>query len=157
MSRFRGSIRSIRPSLKIIVSSLAQAGKTILFSTHTMEHAERLCDGLIIIAKGKKLFDGSPDEARMLLPRRALIEANEDLSFLAQVGGVVCVIAPGEGSSLWEIELTPGADGRSLLAACFERGVVPARFEIARPTLREVFVSLVGITGHEVELQGSAA
>jgi ABC-2 type transport system ATP-binding protein len=135
--------------LEVVVNNLARDGKTVLFSTHTMEHAERLCDGLVIIAKGRKLFDGTPDEARELLPRRALIEAAEDLSFLAQVKGVVRVAGPPAGSSLWEIELAPGADGRSLLAACFERGVVPAHFEIARPTLREVFVSLVGAGEHE--------
>lgn len=143
--------------LEIIVNKLAEQGKTVLFSTHTMEHAERLCDALIIIAKGRKVFDGTPDEARALLPRRALIEAEGDLSFLAQVAGVVLVIAPAQGSQLWEIELAPGADGRSLLAACFGRGVVPARFEVARPSLREVFVSLVGAAGHEIELHGSAA
>jgi len=134
--------------LEIVVNNLAAQGKTVLFSTHTMEHAERLCDGLVIIAEGRKLFDGTPDEARELLPPRALIEAAEDLSFLSMVKGVVRVIAPEAGAALWEIELVPGADGRALLAACFERGIVPARFEIARPSLREVFVHLVGADGH---------
>ncbi|MFZ1992402.1 MAG: ATP-binding cassette domain-containing protein [Alphaproteobacteria bacterium] len=141
--------------LEIVVNNLAAQGKTVLFSTHTMEHAERLCDALVIIAKGRKLFDGTPDEARELLPRRALIEAAEDLSFLSTVKGVVRVVGPEAGDALWEIELAPGADGRALLAACFERGIVPARFEIARPSLREVFVSLV--SGHENAVAERAA
>ena len=141
--------------LEIVVHNLAARGKTVLFSTHTMEHAERLCDALVIIARGRKVFDGTPDEARELLPRRALIEAMEDLSFLSNVRGVSRIVPPESGSSLWEIELLPGADGRALLAACFEQGIVPARFEIARPTLREVFVHLVGARdSHE---EGQAA
>jgi len=137
--------------LELVVKNLAAAGKTVLFSTHTMEHAERLCDELIIIARGRKLFDGTPDEARELMPRRALIEAAEDLSFLAQVEGVLQAIPPPSGKTLWEFVLAQGADGRSLLAACFARGVVPTRFEVSRPPLREVFVKLVGAEAASVE------
>jgi ABC-2 type transport system ATP-binding protein len=130
--------------LEAFIRDLAHRGKTVLFSTHTMEHAERLCDEVIIIAKGRKLFDGSVTAARDLLPRRARIEAQSDLGFLAGVAGVVRVIHPETGDAMWEIELVQGTDGRSLLAACFEHSVVPTHFDISQRSLREVFVSLLG-------------
>jgi ABC-2 type transport system ATP-binding protein len=138
--------------LEVFIRDLARAGKTVLFSTHTMEHAERLCDQLIVIARGRKLFDGTLDGARDLLPRRVRIGAEEDLSFLAGVDGVVGLQPPTEGRDFWEIELAEGADGRAVIAACFERRIVPTHFEIVRASLHDVFVSLVG--GDAAEANG---
>ena len=126
--------------LQAFLLALARDGKTILFSTHTMEHAEKLCDRLVILAKGKKRFEGTLEEAQRLLPRRAQIGAREDLSFLASVEGVAAVIPSG---ARWIIELKEGADGRALLAACFERGVVPDYFDLNPPSLTDVFMAVV--------------
>ena len=130
--------------LEIFIRELARSGTTVLFSTHTMEHAERLCDRLIILAAGRKLFDGTLEAARALLPRRARVAAEEDLAFLSGVAGVVRVLPPAEGRAFWQIELAEGADGRTILAACFERSIVPTHFDVAQPSLHEVFVTLVG-------------
>jgi ABC-2 type transport system ATP-binding protein len=129
--------------LQAFLIALARQGKTILFSTHTMEHAERLCDRLVILAKGRKRFEGSLEEAQRLLPRRARIGASADLSFLLSVDGVATVLAPGEGEPHWRVELKEGSDGRALLKACFERGVVPDFFDLNPPSLTEVFVAVV--------------
>jgi ABC-2 type transport system ATP-binding protein len=129
--------------LEVFLRELKRDGKTILFSTHTMEHAERLCDRLIILARGKKRFDGTLEEAQRLLPRRAQIGADADLSFLASVEGVARVDPPGEGQPRWVVELKEGADGKALLKACFEHGVAPDYFDLAPPSLHEVFVALV--------------
>ncbi|NIJ49509.1 ABC transporter ATP-binding protein [Rhizomicrobium electricum] len=129
--------------LQAFLISLAAEGKTILFSTHTMEHAERLCDRLVILAKGKKRFEGTLAEAQRLLPRRARIGAADDLTFLAAVEGVAGVLAPAPGQPHWIVELKEGADGRLLLQACFERGVVPDFFDLNPPGLTEVFVAVV--------------
>ena len=127
--------------LEAFIRSLAAGGKTILFSTHTMQHAERLCDRLIVLAKGTKLFEGSVDEARGLLPRRARLAADGDLSFLAHIPGVAHAT---QGSDFWTLDLNEGTDGRALLAACFDRGVPLTHFDLAPPSLHDVFVSLVG-------------
>lgn len=129
--------------LQAFLTGLARQGKTILFSTHTMEHAERLCDRLVILAKGKKRFEGTLDEAQRLLPRRARIGASEDLSFLAGIAGVASVVPPTAGEPHWVVALTQGADGRVLLKACFEAGVVPDFFDLNPPSLTEVFVAVV--------------
>jgi ABC-2 type transport system ATP-binding protein len=129
--------------LEVFLRALSREGKTILFSTHTMEHAERLCDRLIILARGRKRFEGTLEEAQRLLPRRAQIGADADLSFLAAVEGVARVDPPCEGHPHWSVELKEGADGRPLLKACFDHGVAPTYFDLAPPSLHEVFVALV--------------
>jgi ABC-2 type transport system ATP-binding protein len=133
-----------RQSFEGAIRALARDGKTILFSTHTMEQAERLCDHLIILAHGEKVFDGTLAQAHRLLPRRARIGANADLGFLKNVAGVIGVSAPGEGQPWWDIALKEGADGGALLAACFEQRVALSHFDLSEPSLQDVFVSLAG-------------
>jgi ABC-2 type transport system ATP-binding protein len=129
--------------LEIFIRKLAAAGKTILFSTHTMQHAERLCDGLVVLTNGRKLFDGTLDAARALFPRRARVGADADLSFLRQVPGVQQLTTPSADQPFWTLDMAEGVDGRAVLAACFERGVPLTHFDISPPTLHDIFVSLV--------------
>ena len=131
-------------SFEAAIRDFAREGKTILFSTHTMAQAERLCDQLVIMARGRKVFDGTLEDARRLLPRRARIGADADLGFLRELSGVANVRAPGPGQPHWEIELKEGADGSALLAACFERRVALTHFDLSAASLQDVFVSLAG-------------
>lgn len=131
-------------SLEGTIRGLAGAGKTVLFSTHTMAQAERLCEQLVILAKGRKVFDGSLEAARRVLPRRARIAADGDLSFLRDVPGVTGLSPPQPGRAYWEADLAEGADGAALLKACFDRGILPTRFEVADANLQDVFVALAG-------------
>jgi ABC-2 type transport system ATP-binding protein len=133
-----------RQSFEGAIRNLARDGKTILFSTHTMEQAERLCDHLVILAHGKKVFDGTLAEAHRLLPRRARIGAEADLGFLRNLQGVASVTAPTQDQPCWDIALKEGADGGALLAACFEQRVALTHFDLAEPSLQDVFVSLAG-------------
>ena len=131
-------------SFEETIGALARAGKTVVFSTHTMAQAERICDRLIILASGRKVFEGTLAEARNLLPRRVHIAADSDLSFLGNVAGVTAVRPPRAGQDQWEIDLEEGVDGRALLAGCFERRVALSHFDIADASLQDVFVSLLG-------------
>jgi ABC-2 type transport system ATP-binding protein len=129
--------------LEAFIRKLAQRGTTILFSTHTMQHAERLADRLVVLAKARKQFEGTLEQARALLPHRARIAADRDLSFLASAPGVARVTPPADGHPYWEIDLKEGADGRALLAASFEAGAELSHFDVAPPSLQEIFVALV--------------
>jgi ABC-2 type transport system ATP-binding protein len=115
-----------------------------------MQHAERLCDRLVILAKGRKLFEGTLDQARGLLPRRARLAADADLNFLRTVAGVQRVAPPGTGQPYWTVDLEEGNDGRALLSAAFDRSVPLTHFDVAPPGLHDVFVSLVGPTSGEL-------
>ncbi len=133
-----------RQSFEGAIRTLAHEGKTILFSTHTMEQAERLCDHLIILARGSKVFDGTLAQAHRLLPRRARIGAAADLGFLKNLAGVASLAPLGPDQDLWDVALKEGADGSALLAACFEQGVALSHFDLSEPSLQDVFVSLAG-------------
>jgi ABC-2 type transport system ATP-binding protein len=56
--------------LEELINNLSDNGQTVIFSTHIMEHAERLCDQILLIAGGRKIFDGTVTEAKSLIPRR---------------------------------------------------------------------------------------
>ena len=130
--------------LEKLIREKVQTGKTVLFSTHTMGHAERLADRIVIINKGRIRFDGTQKEARAFLPRRVHIAADTDLAFLRMVPGVTRAASPSETGGAWELELAKGADGRVILAACFENGVVPAHFDITEASLHDTFIALSG-------------
>ena len=130
--------------LEVAIRGLAAAGTTVLFSTHTMSHAERLCDRFVILVKGRKAFDGDLTQARASVPRTIKIESENDLSFLKSVPGVATVEPPSDHVRHWEITLTRGADPQVVLAACFEHHVKLSRFDSSPPSLHEVFVALAG-------------
>ena len=127
-----------------IIRDQAKAGRSAIFSTHTMQHAERLCRRVIILRRGRKAFGGTIEEARRLLPRRVRLDAEVDLSFLAGVSGVARLEPPREGRHVWEAVLAQGTEPGALLAACVARGVSPTRFDASEPTLHEVFVAVAG-------------
>ena len=128
--------------LENAIRGLAAAGTTVLFSTHTMSHAERLCDRFVILVKGHKAFDGTLTEARASVPRTIKLESENDLSFLKGVPGVSAVEPPSDKIPHWEVTMARGADPQLVLAACFEHHVKLTRFDSSPPTLHEVFVML---------------
>ena len=114
-------------------------GATILFSTHVMAHAERLCDRLAIIAGGKRRFEGTVDDARALLPQRVHYlprETDADLSTLLPRD------AEREGGG-WRFEL-PEHGIEVLLGRLLAAGHGIAGLSIERPGLHEAFVRIVG-------------
>lgn len=130
--------------LEAAIRRLARNGATVLFSTHTMSHAERLCDRFVILVKGSKAFDGTLQEARAVMPRSVKLESPNDLSFLGNVPGVSKVTPPHGNIGHWEIFLAAGTDPQSILSACFEQGVKLTRFDTSAPPLHEIFVYLAG-------------
>ena len=143
-----------------IIRELVAEGSTVLFSTHVMQHAERLCDRILLIAGGRKLFDGTLGEARRIMPRRVTIGTADDISDIRALDGVISAnplpageSALGNGSISWELELRESTDPQSILQACFERGVRLQSFVQREPTLHEVFMHLVGPAAREVSFR----
>jgi ABC-2 type transport system ATP-binding protein len=131
--------------LEEVILERARAGATVVFSTHVMQHAERLCDRLLLLSRGRKVFEGGQDEARALLPARLSLVARADPSGLP---GVSSARPAGEGSGggwrEYAVALAPGADPGALLEACTTQGFALRRFEVHRPSLHEVFLHLAG-------------
>ncbi len=125
-----------------IITDLRARGRTVIFSTHVMAHAERLCDRLVIIARGRRLFDGTPAEARCTLPRRVRLTTESSLEPLQDLPGVAGLTPLPEG--VWELQLRDGADPQAILEACFTQQIRLQSFSAEEPTLHDVFVKLVG-------------
>jgi len=144
--------------LEQLINDMAANGQTVIFSTHVMQHAERLCDRMLLIAKGRKLFDGTLDEARSLIPRRVLVECQGDLSAVLHDRGILGASElPREGDAppeqnpnqqhdqkLWEVRIDEGINPQLILQRCFDNGISLTRFDYTQPTLHDVFVQLVG-------------
>ena len=134
--------------LEDLVLEMAAKGTTVVFSTHVMQHAERMTDRLLLLARGKKVFEGTQEEARARLPGRLSIASQADPSTLP---GVLSATRTGgvDGWSDWNVELKPGTDQGALLQQCTTSGFALRRFEIHRPSLHDVFIQLVG-SGQEI-------
>ncbi|MEI6343539.1 MAG: ATP-binding cassette domain-containing protein [Verrucomicrobiota bacterium] len=133
--------------LEEIVQDLRARGRTVLFSTHVMQHAERLCDRLVIIARGRALFDGTVPEARRVVPRVVKIETEDDPGPLRQLAAVAGL--QSTGPSRWQVTLAERADPQDVLRACFERSIRLRAFDAAEPSLHDVFMALVGPSARE--------
>jgi ABC-2 type transport system ATP-binding protein len=136
-----------------IIRDMAARKRTVLFSTHVMQHAERLCDRIVLIARGRKIFDGTVPEAKHIIPPRVQIETSDDVAPLQELKEVQSVraVPPAIGGisakpplPRWEIELHESADPQSVLQLCFARGIRLHSFNRTEPTLHEVFMRLVG-------------
>jgi len=138
-------------TLEDLIAELRARGKTIIFSTHTMQHAERLCDRFLIIAKGAKRFEGRLGEARALFAPRVIVRTEAPVAALAALPGVAHVDAPAATNEEREATLTlaPGADAHAALAAAVERGLRFSRFESANASLHDIFVALAGDEARE--------
>ncbi|MBV9082819.1 MAG: ATP-binding cassette domain-containing protein, partial [Acidobacteriaceae bacterium] len=122
----------------------ARRGSTVLFSTHVMEHAERICARLIILAGGRKVFDGDQQQAKATLPRRVWLRAKADPSGLPGVVHAEHLRSAEAGWTDWQIILELGREPGDLLQACVERGFALRGFEAHPVSLHDVFLHLAG-------------
>ena len=130
--------------LEGLIAEQARGGATVVFSTHVMQHAERLCDRLLLLAKGRKVFEGTQDDARDALPGRLTLTARADPSGLP---GVIRANAGGAAEGGWtayEVELASGTTSAALLEHCTTAGFPLRAFSEHTPSLHEVFIHFVG-------------
>ena len=130
--------------LEELVLELAHAGATVVFSTHVMQHAERLCERLLLLSRGRKVFEGTLAEAARTVPRRLSVTSRDDPSRLPGVAAAIAAGSAREGWSDWELDLATGVEVGDLLQACTAGGFELRRFQTREPSLHEVFLHLVG-------------
>jgi ABC-2 type transport system ATP-binding protein len=127
--------------LKSVILEMRKQGKTVIFSTHVMHEAEKLCDFILLINKGRAILDDKLANVRAQKSSHAVcVELDGDTSFVSRLANVTSVKC--EGNRL-EITLKEKADSQELLRSLMDRTRVQA-FELKVPSLHEIFVDLVG-------------
>jgi ABC-2 type transport system ATP-binding protein len=125
--------------LEKLIRAQADEGTTILFSTHVIAHAERLCERIALIAKGRVRFEGGVEEARgRLRPQVRLGTRAEDGPWRAALPPDAC----REGG-VWRFELPEGGT-EPLLKALIDGGAGIDTLSIERPGLHDAFVAIAG-------------
>jgi len=125
------------------ILNLKKAGTTVIFSTHDMAVAERMCDFIFMIYKGKKVLDGTLETIQDLYGEDTLrVRLEGDQNRLEGLPGVEKVTDFGK---LQELRLVKGADPQTVLSALMARGAV-RHFELTRPSLHDIFVRIAAPT-----------
>jgi ABC-2 type transport system ATP-binding protein len=140
--------------LEDLVLDLRKNGATVIFSTHQMDQAQRLCDRLILINRGRKLIEGTMEEIRQRFSTRIVqIEGEGDYSALERFPGVLDSQATAGNARL---EVAPDADTQALLRKAIET-VRVSRYEVQRLNLHEIFIKLVGGDTEGLDFSDKAA
>lgn len=144
-------------ALKDTVVELKKRGKTVVFSTHLMDNAERLCDSVCIIARGEKVLDGTvtgvKSEHHKLNVALAL-GGDPSAAVSAVLADRALVLKMDDNNRYFEIEMTVGGNPQLLLQRLVGAGAQVQRFELIQPSLHQIFLDRVGATGVEEGMQG---
>ncbi|HKO57817.1 MAG TPA: ATP-binding cassette domain-containing protein [Thermoanaerobaculia bacterium] len=124
-----------------LLGELKEEGRTILLSTHMMAEAERMADDIVLIHKGKVVLDGDLEKVKASFGKNTLhIDYDGDGAFLGELPDVKRASIGNNGA---ELALQDGADPQRILEACMPRLRI-RKFEIAAPSLEEIFIEKVG-------------
>lgn len=129
------------------VVDLARQGRTVLFSTHIMEQAERMCDRIAIIARGEKVVDGRLADVKREFGGQSIIvgfSADADRARGVLADRTLVLAADDYGASA-EVQLAAGVKPMALLQALLASGAELAKFEVVEPSLQSIFIAKVGL------------
>ncbi|MDQ6611149.1 MAG: DUF4162 domain-containing protein, partial [Gemmatimonadota bacterium] len=144
-------------ALKDTVVDLKRQQRTVIFSTHMMENAERLCDSVCIIAQGEKVLDGGVAAVREAHGGRMValgLEGAPTPAVQAVLANRELVARVDDSNRFLEVELAAGARAPVLLAQLVNAGANIERFEVVRPSLHRIFLEKVGATHVEDGMSG---
>jgi ABC-2 type transport system ATP-binding protein len=134
-------------ALKDTIIDLRRRGKTVIFSTHLMDNAERICDSVCILARGEKVLDGSIVSIKNAHGARNIALSLEGGSSNG-VGEILSdprLVSRVDDSNLYfEIELAENAKPQDLLRRIVDSGASVQRFELVQPSLHQIFLEKVG-------------
>jgi ABC-2 type transport system ATP-binding protein len=143
-------------ALKDTIVELKSRGRTVIFSTHLMDNAERLCDSVCIIARGQKVLDGTVAGVKaehgannvalnVAGGRERIADLLKDHHLVERVD---------DQNRFFELSLRRGADPQALLRTIVQAGVDVQRFELVQPSLHQIFLEKVGATHVEPGMTG---
>jgi ABC-2 type transport system ATP-binding protein len=152
--------------LRQVVEEVRAAGRTVLFSTHQMEQAEKICDEICIIARGKKVLDGRLRDIKRQSAADGVIALAFHDDAARQRAEVVLsdpkVVVerrpprPGEHADC-EVVLADGVVPEHLLKTLLNHDVGLRLFEVVVPTLHQIFVQKVGAAAAVAERRDEEA
>jgi ABC-2 type transport system ATP-binding protein len=129
--------------LRDVIQAEHRRGATILFSTHVMVQAEEICEHIVMLHRGRKVLDESLSSIRSRHDPRALIfepfDRDADLAALRRVDGVSSVTSDGVA---YRIDMREGSDPVRVMRSVAQ-AVAPARIELHRRSLEDIFIGLV--------------
>jgi ABC-2 type transport system ATP-binding protein len=135
--------------LRATIGSLTEAGKTVLLTTHYMFEADALCDRIAVIASGRIVAQGTPDELKELVTDSSVLEVEvfgigeEALAPLRALPGVTKVVLEEQDhSQLVVVQAAPGVDLTGPVLGSLD-GVQVGRVQTREPTLEDAYVALV--------------
>lgn len=144
-------------AMKDTIVDLRRQGKTVIFSTHLMENAERMCDSVCIIARGEKVLDGTVAGVKTEHGGRHIALSLEG----GATNGVADILRDAslvrradDHNRFFEVELAPGADAQTLLRRLVAAGALIQRFELVQASLQQIFLQKVGGVGVEDRMTG---
>ncbi len=137
--------------LEVLIRGLADKGTTVIFSTHVIAHAERLCEGIAIIAGGKVPFAGRVDEARDRIPAQVRLETrNAQGPWRAALPDTT-----RRNGDFWNFPL-PESGIEPLLKALIDGDAGILSLSIERAGLHDAFVAIAGEAAAREMAKGSA-
>jgi ABC-2 type transport system ATP-binding protein len=131
--------------LKDVVLNLKRAGKTVIFSTHAMDIAERICDDICLINRSQKVLDGSIREVKKSFGRNSIAVRVEGTSN-GNLAASRLVSNIEHHSDEMEVLLAANADPQEFLRELIASGAVVTKFEMIEPSLHDIFIEKVSET-----------
>lgn len=125
-----------------IILELKRSNKTIIFSTHQMEIAEKICDDICLINKSHKVIEGSLRQIKEAYGHNGVaLRATNSINVLQDK---TLVASLKRHSDEVEVLLAPGADAQELLHRLLAAGAKIGKFEMIEPSLNDIFIEKVG-------------
>ncbi|MCC6452036.1 MAG: ATP-binding cassette domain-containing protein [Acidobacteria bacterium] len=125
-----------------VLSEFRQTNKTVIFSTHLMETAERLCHDILLINKGKKVISGSLRKVKESYGRnRVAVRVDGAKDLFNNFSGVESIAEKADEKIL---SMRPDADPQELLRSLVSSGAKVTKFEYVEPTLNDIFIEQIG-------------
>ncbi len=137
--------------LKEIILELKKKGKVIILSTHLMDFAERLCDHIAMIDRGKIILHGSLTDIKKKHGQRNVSLSYEgDISFLKNYGFIERINNFGNTVG---VRVKNASDTQLLLKALVENKVTVKKFDAEDISLNEIFLEYAGSNSDEKEVK----
>jgi len=125
--------------MKDVILDLQKKGATIIFSTHDMAMAEKMCDYIFMIYQGKKVLDGTLSHIQDQYGNDTLrIQTDKGASALEGMPGIEKV---NDFGKLQEVRVSSGTDPQKILAELLKKTRI-TRFELTKPSLNDIFIRI---------------